>query len=67
MAALYFSDAIANHLNKFTNYQATFRLFDIACRIKRRFLFQLRWRAVAFTDFYVRSLATGTFTDPRFF
>ena len=60
---------VGGRLTHFSRHPVRYRAWTTVSRLNGRHM-QFAWVSllfVAFTDFYVRSLATGTFTDPRFF
>lgn len=60
---------IGGRLKHFSKHPVRYRFWMFVSRLNGRHQ-QLAWVSlifVAFTDFYVRELATGTFTDLRFF
>ncbi len=60
---------IGGRLNSFSRHPVRYRMWTLVSRLNGKHM-QLAWVSllfVAFTDFYVRLLATGTISDPRFF
>ena len=60
---------VGGRLTHFSRHPVRYRAWTTVSRLNARHM-QFAWVSllfVAFTDLYVRSLATGAFTDPRFF